>query len=143
MLQREIESSQLPWCVANGVAVVVYWPLLKGLLAGKLPRDHVFTERDGRKKYPMFQGEEWQRNQDLVDDLRAIAVDAGRTVAQLVLNWTFHQPGITAVLAGAKYPEQVRDNAAAMGWTLSVDQIARIDAALGRRGEPVSRGAVT
>ena len=58
MLQREIEQDLVPWCVAQGVAIVVYWPLLKGLLAGKLARDHVFAAGDGRAKYPMFQGDE-------------------------------------------------------------------------------------
>ena len=142
MLQREIEKSHLPWCVAHGVSVVVYWPLMKGLLAGKLPRDHIFDERDGRPKYPMFQGQEWQKNQDFVDELRLIATEADRTVAQLVLNWTLHQPGITAVLAGAKRPEQIRENAGAMGWELSDAHLVRINAALCRRGEAVSRGAV-
>jgi aryl-alcohol dehydrogenase-like predicted oxidoreductase len=142
MLQREIEQTHLPWCLANGVSVVVYWPLMKGLLAGKLARDHVFDARDGRPKYPMFQGQEWQKNQDFVDELRSIATDAGHTVAQVVLNWTCHQPGITAVLAGAKRPEQIQENAEAMGWELSETQRAHIDEALLRRGEPVSRGAV-
>ncbi len=59
MLQREIETSHLPWCRENQVSVIVYWPLTKGLLAGKLARDHVFDPRDGRQKYPMFHGEEW------------------------------------------------------------------------------------
>ena len=71
MLQREIEADTLPWCRQQGVAVMVYWPLLKGLLAGQLPRDHVFAPGDSRLKYPMFHGEEWQKNQDLVDALRA------------------------------------------------------------------------
>ncbi len=66
MLQRQIERDTLPWCRQHGVAVVVYWPLLKGLLAGQLPRDYVFPPRDGRAKYVMFQGEEWQKNQDFV-----------------------------------------------------------------------------
>ena len=142
MLQREIEQTHLAWCIANDVSVVVYWPLMKGLLAGKLARDHVFDNRDGRPKYPMFQGTEWQKNQDFVDELRTIAKDAGRTIAQLVLNWTFHQPGITAVLAGAKRPEQIRENAGAMGWNLTEAQLACIDEALRRRGDPVSRGAI-
>ncbi len=142
MLQREIEQSHLPWCVANDVSVIVYWPLMKGLLAGKLSRDHTFDERDGRPKYPMFQGQEWQKNQDFVDDLRTIAAEAGRSVAQLVLNWTMHQPGIAVALAGAKRPEQIRDNAGAMGWTLAESQLARIDDALRRRGASISRGAI-
>jgi aryl-alcohol dehydrogenase-like predicted oxidoreductase len=142
MLQREIEDSQLPWCVANDVSTMVYWPLMKGLLAGKLPRDFVFDEKDGRKKYPMFQGEEWERNQDFLDRLRPIAEEAGRTVAQLVINWTIHRAGITVALCGAKRADQIQETAAAMGWSLTADQTAQVDAAISARGEIVSRGAV-
>jgi aryl-alcohol dehydrogenase-like predicted oxidoreductase len=95
------------------VSIIVYWPLLKGLLAGKLSRDHVFADKDGRKKYPMFQGEEWRKNQDFLDALRPIAHDAGKTLAQLVVNWTVSQPGITSALCGAKRPEQIRETAGA------------------------------
>ncbi len=142
MLQREIERDMVPWCRERGVAHCVYWPLLKGLLAGKLPRNHVFQPGDGRAKYPMFQGDEWQKNQDLLDDLRAIAADAGKSVAQLVVNWTIHQPGITAALCGAKRPEQIRETAGALGWRLTTEQLAQIDAALARRGMALVRAAV-
>jgi aryl-alcohol dehydrogenase-like predicted oxidoreductase len=142
MLQREIEIDTLPWCQARNVSVMIYWPLMKGLLAGKLPRDHVFAPGDGRAKYPMFQGDEWRKTQDLLDELRAIAAEAGRTVAQLVINWTIHRPGITAALCGAKRPDQIEENAAGAGWRLSAAQQERIDAALARRGTPVSRAAV-
>ncbi len=76
MLQRQIENEILPWSRQNQVSVMVYWPLMKGLLAGKLPRDFVFRPGDGRAKYPMFQGEEWVRNQDFVDQLRLIAAES-------------------------------------------------------------------
>jgi aryl-alcohol dehydrogenase-like predicted oxidoreductase len=142
LLQREIEESQLPWCREYSVAVAVYWPLLKGLLSGKLPRDHVFAAKDGRAKYPMFQGEEWQRNQDFVDRLREIADGLGRTVADVVINWTIQQPGITAALCGAKRPEQIAETAQAMSWQLSDDDMAAVHHALTDRGQPVSRGAV-
>jgi len=142
MLQREIERDLVPWCREQGIAICVYWPLLKGLLAGKLTRDHVFRPGDGRAKYPMFQGQEWQKNQDFLDDLRAIAKGAGKTVAQLVINWTIHQPGITAALCGAKRPDQIRETAEAMGWRLSLADVERIDDALARRGTPETRAAV-
>lgn len=142
MLQREIEASQLPWCVEHGVSVVVYWPLMKGLLAGKLPRTHTFDPKDGRRKYPMYHGEEWEKNQDFIDRLRPIAVETRKSVAELVLNWTIHRPGITVALCGAKRPEQIRDNAGGMGWKLTDDQLARIDAALAARGAAASRSAV-
>jgi aryl-alcohol dehydrogenase-like predicted oxidoreductase len=142
MLQREIEADTLPWCVAHNVSVMVYWPLMKGLLAGKLPRNHVFAPGDGRAKYQMFQGQEWQKTQDLIDELREIATEAGRTVAQLVINWTIHQPGISVALCGAKRPDQIEENAGAVGWRLSDAQLARVTAAISRRGVPVSRAAV-
>ncbi len=142
MLQREIEIDLVPWCWQQRVSLCVYWPLLKGLLAGKLARDHVFPPGDGRPKYPMFQGQEWQKNQDLLDELRPIAASAGHTVAELVLNWTIHQPGITAALCGAKRPDQIRENAAGAGWQLTDQQMAAINAAIVRRGQPVTRSAV-
>lgn len=142
MLQREIERDQLPWCVANDVSAMVYWPLMKGLLAGKLSREHRFDPKDGRRKYPMFQGEEWRKNHDFLDSLRGIAAEIGTTVAQLVLNWTIQRPGIAVALCGAKRPDQIRDNAAAMTWRLSTDKIARIDQLIAARGESVSRSAV-
>jgi aryl-alcohol dehydrogenase-like predicted oxidoreductase len=142
MLQREIEEDTLPWCIDHRISVIVYWPLMKGLLAGRIPRDHVFPTTDSRHKYPMFQGEEWQRNCDFVDELRAIADDAGRSIAELVLNWTIHRAGITTALCGAKRPDQIRENAVAMGWQLSKDQLARIDTAIERRGKVATRAAV-
>jgi len=142
MFQRQIEADTLPWCAAHDVSVIVYWPLVKGLLAGRLPRDHVFPTSDSRHKYPMFQGTEWQKNQDFIDRLRPIAAEAGRTVAQLVINWTIHRPGITAALCGATHVEQLRENVGAAGWSLTADQSARIDAALAERGEPLMRAPV-
>jgi aryl-alcohol dehydrogenase-like predicted oxidoreductase len=142
MLQRQIEAETLPWCVEHGVSVVVYWPLVKGLLAGRLPRNHVFPTTDSRHKYPMFQGAEWQKNQDFIDRLRPIAAETGRKVAQLVVNWTINQPGITAALCGATRVGQLRENAGAAGWSLTAEQRARIDAALAERGEPLMRAPV-
>lgn len=142
MLQREIETSQLPWCVEHGVSVMIYWPLMKGLLAGKLPRDFHFEPKDGRRKYPMFQGDEWQKNQDFLEALRPIALETGTSVAQVVLNWTIQRAGITVALCGAKRPDQIRDNAAAMTWSLTPDHIARLDRAIAARGPVASRAAV-
>jgi aryl-alcohol dehydrogenase-like predicted oxidoreductase len=142
MLQRQIEAEIVPWCQAHDVALCTYWPLMKGLLAGKIERGHTFDPRDGRVKYPMFQGAEWERNQAFVDCLRRIAAEAGRSVAQVVLNWTIHQPGITSALCGAKRPDQIRENAGAAGWRLTAAQLAQIEAAIQARGAAVTRGAV-
>lgn len=133
MLQRDIEQDILPWCQQNDASAVIFWPLMKGLLAGKLPRDHVFAEGDGRAKYPMFQGDQWHKNQDFVDQLRTIAADVDKTVAQLVVAWTLHQPGITVALCGAKRAYQIQETAGAMGWTPTSETLQRIDKALQQR----------
>ncbi|MGZ0173596.1 MAG: aldo/keto reductase [Planctomycetales bacterium] len=142
MLQREIEDSQLPWCIENSVSTMVYWPLMKGLLAGKLRRDHEFDPKDGRQKYPMFRGEEWEKNHHFIDRLREIANDIGHSVPDLVINWTIQRSGITAALCGAKRPEQITETAGALNWQLSPDAIRAIDQAIVDRGPTVSRGAV-
>ena len=148
MLQRGIEGDLVPWCRARDVAVVVYWPLLKGLLGGRIPREHVFPTSDSRHKYPMFQGEEWQRNMDFVDRLRTIAADVSITlsrpvtVAQLVIAWTIEQPGITVALCGAKNAAQATENAGAAGVTFTAAQRSAITQALADRGEAVTKSPV-
>lgn len=143
MLQREIEHSQLPWCVQHGVAVIVYWPLMKGLLAGHLPREHIFDTKDGRRKYPMFSGDEWQKNQDFLDELRTMSAELGRPISQIVLNWTIQRSGITVALCGAKRSHQIRENAESMNWSLTPEQITRINVAIAARGSVVSKAAVS
>ncbi len=135
MLQRDIEADTIPWCMENNIAVTAYWPLMKGLLAGRLQRAAPLAEGDSRRKYPQYQGEEWGKNQDFVDTLRRVAEGAGRTVAQVVVNWTIHQRGITAALCGAKRPWQIEETAGAMGWRLSAEQLATIEAAIAARGK--------
>lgn len=142
MLQREIELDLVPHCSRDQIGLMVYWPLMKGLLAGKLSRNHVFAKGDGRAKYPMFQGEEWQRNQDFVDELRGIAEQLGRTVTEVVINWTIQRPGITSALCGAKRDYQIRESALALTWQLDAESISRIDDAIARRGPIETRAAV-
>ena len=133
MLQREIERDTLPWCREHGVSVLVYWPFMKGLFTGRL-NPYQLHPRDNRQKYPQYQGDELQKNLDLVEKLRAIARDAGHTVAQLVINWILREPGITSVLCGARRPDQLRENAGGSGWNLTEEHLAAIDLVLQQRG---------
>jgi aryl-alcohol dehydrogenase-like predicted oxidoreductase len=70
----------------------------------------------------------------MVERLREIAKASGHTVAELVLNWTIHQPGITSALCGAKRPDQIRETVGASGWELTPDQRSQIDRILAERG---------
>lgn len=142
ILQREIEREILPWCRAHGVAMVVYWPLMKGLLTGTMRRGQVFPTTDSRHKYPMFQGLEFERNLDFVEALEPIAARLGCGLPDLVLAWTAEQPGIASVLFGATSPEQVVINARALA--VDLDDAARraIAAAVTARGPVANRRAV-
>jgi aryl-alcohol dehydrogenase-like predicted oxidoreductase len=142
MLQRDIEAEVLPWCVAHGVSLVAYWPLMKGLLAGRMRRGQTFPVTDSRHKYPIFNGAEFERNLDFVDALRPEADRLGCDLADLVLAWTAEQPGITSVLFGATSPEQVQENARATRCTLDAPARAAIAAAIAARGPVAGRRPV-
>ena len=137
MLQREIEQSQLPWCIENQISVMIYWPFMKGLLAGKMERDHQFDPSDKRLTYPVFQGAEWERTQDFLDELRSHSAEIEKSICEIVVNWTIQQPGITAALCGAKRPQQIQESAAALDWQLSAEQLQRIEVAIQNCG-PIS-----
>lgn len=142
MLQRGIEDAILPWCRSHDVAMVVYWPLMKGLLAGRMERGQVFPPSDSRHKYPMFNGIEFERNLDFVAALQPVADRLGCDLPALVLAWTAEQPGITSVLFGATTPAQVAENA--RGLAVSLDDRGRgaIRAAIIARGPVAGRRAV-
>lgn len=138
MLQREIEAERLPWCRDHDVSVIPYWPLMKGFLAGKLKRDHVWLENDGRQRYPVFVGEEWTKTHDFLDEIRPIAAEADMTVAQLAVAWVISQAGVTAALCGAKRPEQIQETAQTMTKQLTAGQLQRINSAIDRRGPVIN-----
>jgi aryl-alcohol dehydrogenase-like predicted oxidoreductase len=142
MLQREIEAEILPWCRERRVAMFVYWPLMKGLLTGGMARDRVFPATDSRHKYPMFNGQEFQRNLDFVDALQPVARRLRCTLPDLVLSWTAEQPGITCVLFGATSPEQVGVNARAIRCELDDESRKSIAEAIRQRGPVANRRAV-
>jgi len=139
MLQRDIEQDILPWCRSHGVGVIAYWPLMKGLLAGRMGRSTTFPASDSRHKYPLFNGDEFQRNLDFVERLRPVAERLRCTVADVVLAWTAEQPGIESVLFGATSPEQVHENAAAMQCMLDEEARRAIAEAIAWRGPAAAR----
>ena len=130
MLQRGLEDEVIPWCIDNQVSVMNYWPLMKGLLAGKIRRDFEFDPNDKRLTYEVFQGENFERAQRILDRLDVIAAACQKTVAQVVVNWCMHRPGITSVLCGAKRDWQIEETAAAMGWRLNEEQLQEIESAV-------------
>ncbi len=110
----------IPEAAGAGCDVHVYWTLMKGLLAGRISRDHVFADGDSRPGYAVYQGEPRRRAHEIVDRLGQLGGRCGVSVAQLAIGWALSQPGVTAALVGARRPEQIRETAAARPLTRDV-----------------------
>lgn len=128
MFQQDAVRELLPVAMSHNVSMVCYWVLMKGLLSGRLKRDHVFDPSDRRLTYPIFQGHAWQKAQDVLDHLRHIADELDCTVSQLVVAWSLTKPGVSVALLGAKRPEQIIESLQAMHLKLDTEVIQQIDA---------------
>lgn len=130
MLDRADAAELLPFCQANNVAYLAYSPMAMGLLTGKISPDRVFGQGDIRARQPRFSVENRQRVQTLLSEFKPIADGRGLTMAQLVMAWTAEQPGLTHVLAGARNPQQAKENAKAGTVELTNEELAAMDAAI-------------
>ena len=126
IIMRDIEDSVLPHCRTHNIGVITYWPLYRGLLTGKYGRGHRFPEGDSRNDNAHFQGDDLNRTLDMLDRIRPIADEWGKSLAQVIINWTTNQPGITTALCGATRPEHVAQNVEAVGWRLTDEQMGKI-----------------
>ena len=126
LIQRKIEPEILPYCRSHNIGVIVYSPLERGLLAGTVPPDRTFPEGDHRATHRFFTPENRRRVLDALEQVRPIADRHGVTFAQLAINWTILEPGITAALVGARTPEQATQNARALTFRLSEADRAEI-----------------
>ncbi len=126
MRRREI-APLMKFCREKNIGIMAYASLAKGLLSGKFSGTETFPETDNRHGNPMFQGIEFEKRSKAVEKMRPIAEKYGKTLAQLAINWSLCQPGVTTALVGARKPEQVKDNAGASGWRLTADDLAEIE----------------
>jgi len=117
LMQRDSLDDLVPNCRTRGVHVYAFWTLMKGLLAGRIKRDHQFAAGDSRPNYPIFQGAERERAHRIVDGMNALAHQAQQTTAQLAIGWVLAQPGISMALVGGHTPEQIKETALAQPLT--------------------------
>lgn len=126
VLRRDIEQDIVPLCQKENIGIIVYSPMERGLLTGKVTPDRVFGEGDHRSQLPLFTPENRRRVLDSLESLRPLCERHKATFAQLIINWTFRQPGITAAIVGARNAEQVEQNTGAMRFTLSDSDLSQI-----------------
>jgi aryl-alcohol dehydrogenase-like predicted oxidoreductase len=130
LIGREYEWELMPLAIDQKVGTMVWSPLGWGRLTGKIRRGQaapaVSRLPQTADKGPPVDDEYLYR---VVDALDEVAKEVGKSVPQIALNWLLRRPSVANVVIGARNEEQLRQNLGAIGWALSADQIAKLDAA--------------
>lgn len=124
---RDLEAEVLMTARRHGIAIVPYSPLGRGFLTGAITSPDDFGEDDFRRNHPRFQGENFDRNMDLVEAVRAIAAERGCTPGQLALAWVMAQGEDVVAIPGTKRRSYLEENVAACDIELSEDELRRLD----------------
>ncbi|HZA87997.1 MAG TPA: aldo/keto reductase [Acidimicrobiales bacterium] len=124
---RDVEAELLPLLRELSIGFVPYSPLGHGFLTGQIRSTDQLADDDWRKTNPRFTGENLQRNLRIVDEVKAVAAEAGATPAQIALAWLLAQGDHIAPIPGTKRVSRVEENTAADGIELSAEQIERLD----------------
>ena len=141
MFDRRMEQEIFPYCLQQGIGVMVWAPLGVGLLAGTFTAATKFGANDQRARGGgpaldggMFAPEHWQRNLRLVDDLKPIAESRGKTMAQLALRWVMSNPAVSVALVGTLNVHELEENLGVLDWALSGEDMRQIDGVFARYG---------
>ncbi len=125
LLHRTVEEELAPYCRKEGIGILAWSPIEKGLLAGtygkgRQPGDEVRADNE------LFRPENVAEIESLLAVLREIGAKHGKSPAQVALNWLRRQPGTIVPIPGAKRPAQAQENAGAAGWALSAAEVKRL-----------------
>lgn len=134
LLDRNIELDLVPVCLEEGIGIIPWSPLRGGWLSGKFRRGMTAPPSGTRVEAAEQEGwsEAWsayntERTWSILDELFAVAEEAGKTPAQVALNWLLQQPGVTAPIIGARTLEHLANNLGAAGWALTATQMERLN----------------
>jgi aryl-alcohol dehydrogenase-like predicted oxidoreductase len=134
LLVRGIERELLPTMEKNGLSLLPFYPLASGLLSGKYQRDVPIPARSRLTRVPVFtQRFLNDRNWSIAMTLQDFAKQRGHTALELAFSWLAGRPTVASVIAGASTAQQVRENVAAAGWTLTSADLAEVDRITGAR----------
>jgi aryl-alcohol dehydrogenase-like predicted oxidoreductase len=132
LVGREYEWELMPLALDQGLGALVWSPLGWGRLTGKIRRETGIPKESRLNSKlvvdigPQVADEHLYKVVDAIDE---VARETGKTVPQIALNWVLRRPTVSAAIIGARNQEQLRQNLGAVGWSLTPEQIARLDAA--------------
>jgi aryl-alcohol dehydrogenase-like predicted oxidoreductase len=125
---RDPEEELLALCAGLGITFVAYSPLGRGFLTGAIRSVNDLAEDDWRRGNPRFQGENFQKNLELVDAVEEIAREKGLTAAQIALAWILSRGDRIVPIPGTRQIERLEENAAAVDQELTTAELDRLDA---------------
>ena len=130
LIGRAYEADLMPLGADQGVGALVWSPLGWGRLTGKIGRDRPIPAgsrlHDTEQFAPPVEADALYR---VIDALEDVAAETDKSVPQVAINWLLRRPTVASVIIGARNEAQLRDNLGAVGWALSPDQVAVLDAA--------------
>src|SRR5690242_7825346 len=126
---RDYEWELMPLALDQRIGTVVWSPLAGGALSGKIRRGQAVPEGTRSSQLGLARAGETEKLFRIVDTLDEIAKDVGKTPAQVAINWVLQRPTVSTVIIGARNEEQLRQNLGAVGWRLTDDHVAMLDAA--------------
>jgi len=129
LVRREIEEAVLPFCGEQKIGVIVYSPMVSGLLSGRMTRERVLNlpEDDWRHRNPEFQEPRLTRNLALVELLQELATSRGVTAGAVAVAWVLRHPAVTGSIVGARRPDQIDEIIAAAAVQLSDAEAADLE----------------
>jgi aryl-alcohol dehydrogenase-like predicted oxidoreductase len=129
LVSRELEWELMPLALDQKVGTMVWSALAGGALSGKLRRGQPIPQDSRLANADFLANARSDKLFDVVDELEAIAKETEKTVSQVALNWVLQRPTVVSIVVGARNAEQLRQNLGAVGWTLSANQMERLDRA--------------
>ena len=132
LVGRDYEWELMPLAVDQGVGALVWSPLGWGRLTGKIRRGQPLPETSRlRSKLASDAGPQVPEEYlyKVVDALDEVAAETGKTVPQIALNWLLRRPTVATLIIGARNEAQLKQNLGAVGWALTTEQVAKLDAA--------------
>jgi len=130
LLEREVERELVPYCAWANIGILPYFPLAGGFLTGKYKRGEPVPAGSRGEFSQYVKRYLTDANFDKLDKLRSFVDSRGRTLHDLAFAWLLNNKQVASVIAGATSPEQVTDNAGAVGWTFSTEELTDLKALL-------------
>jgi aryl-alcohol dehydrogenase-like predicted oxidoreductase len=131
LIGRDYETELMPLAVDQGIGLLIWSPLGWGRLTGKIDRNHPSPPSVSRLHATEDFGPPVEDEYlfDVVDVLKEVANQTGKTVPQVAINWLLQRPTVASIILGARNEGQLKDNLGSVGWNLSKEQVAMLDKA--------------